>query len=547
MPELESSVPASSLRRPPLPCRALPASKPDCRSSRDSAKASVGTTFLNASASMWNHFITAKTKLLSGPFLASLILALVVSPAFAQSSNTSSIQSNFNGTSIAGGDYIWFSAVFKPTTPISTTTTTDIYFQNQTISFTAGGVNYNLSVPNSQITFSPSATTATTVFNTSTNTWVTTVPANANLPGNAFLSGFALPVPAGGLAGGINPVTWAGTFSSDQSGVGLNWQWAAANYTSFNSNYSTLGIKPVDSNNLSSYLNSDNAGSPENYANYVTGGARGGGGSNYTGSLSATTSPLIQGMGHLTIITQESPNLQTRSDTAYHVQASYTAPSPLIDKLYLTRTWQIRSAGNVFGQSTQDTNSPYTYSVPLLGIAVNQDLGNFSPLVQYGLETWTLSYAPTDGSSPPVVLDIKQVLIYPKSTATISDALNLGTNPTSLASTYQGDTPRVKIEIDKSYPGGTTYAVFFPGTVRPASLQPISSYTTPASDINPQRIFYFDVGTSVNGSGTYTVQVIQTGTAYGANGPDSAETPLATATFTINPNFQITSEVGLTK
>ena len=59
---------------------------------------------------------------------------LLASSAFAQSSTSSSIQSNFNGTSIAGGDYIWFSAVFKPTTPISTTTTTDIYITNQTIS-----------------------------------------------------------------------------------------------------------------------------------------------------------------------------------------------------------------------------------------------------------------------------------------------------------------------------------------------------------------------------------------------------------------------------
>jgi hypothetical protein len=49
-----------------------------------------------------------------------------------------------------------------------------------------------------------------------------------------------------------------------------------------------VGAKPVDANNLSIYHNSDHAGTPENFKNCVTGGARGGGGSNWTGSYSAT-------------------------------------------------------------------------------------------------------------------------------------------------------------------------------------------------------------------------------------------------------------------
>ena len=294
---------------------------------------------------------------------------MIAGSAFSQNSgSSSSIASNFNGTSIAGGNYIWFSAVFKPTTPISTTTTTDIYVSNQTISFTANGISYNLSVPNSQITFSPTALIATTVFNASTNTWVTTIPTSGNLSGNAFLSGFALQVPAGGLPGGINPVTWSASFSTDQSGLGLNWQWAASNYNSFSTDYSTLGVKPVDSNSLSSYKNSDHAGTPENYENYVVGGARGGGGSNYTGSYSATASddPPIPPSGELTITTSDTsnlPTLQTRSDQTYDVSATYTVPDPSY-KLYLTRTWQVRYPNNVYGQATQDSNSPYRYSIP---------------------------------------------------------------------------------------------------------------------------------------------------------------------------------------
>jgi hypothetical protein len=499
------------------------------------------------------HLMKGKKQPRPSSLLASIsvILLFIASSAFSgdiENSGSSSIVSNFNGTSIAGGDYLWFSAVFKPTTTISLTGTTNIYFQNQTISFTSGGVSYNLSVPNSQITFSPTATTATTVYNASTSTWVTTIPANQTLSGNVFLSGLAFQVPAGGLAGGINPVTWSGSFSTDQSGLGLNWQWAAANYTSFSSNYTTLGIKPVDANNLSSYKNSDHAGTPENFDSYVVGGARGGGGSNYTGSLSATASdsPPILGIGQLTIITKETPNpnVETRSDTPYDVQAIYTVPDPSA-KLYLTRTWQMRSPNNVFGQATQDPNTPYTFSIPQKAFPLTQDFGNFSPMVQYGLETWTLSYGPANGSSPPIVLDTKQVYIYPKSSATVSDALKVGASPTSLATGYQGDAPRVKVEIDKSYPGGTTWVAFYLGTVPsspPVLITPVanSSYITSTSDMTPQRFVYVDVGNLIQNSATYSIQVIQNTAAYGAES-------LAAATFNVNPSFQVNSVVGLTK
>jgi hypothetical protein len=44
----------------------------------------------------------------------------------------------------------------------------------------------------------------------------------------------------------------------------------------------------VDDKNASQYNNSDQAGTPENFKQFVIGGARGGGGSNYTGSYSGT-------------------------------------------------------------------------------------------------------------------------------------------------------------------------------------------------------------------------------------------------------------------
>ena len=197
--------------------------------------------------------------------------------------SASVIQSNFNGTAIAAGSTVWFNSVLKVSGLGAAPVTLNV--ANGEIDFTANGTAYALAVPDATITFTPGATAATTTFNTGTNTWVTNVP--SNLGGNVFLAGVALPTPAG-LPGGINPVSWHADFSSATAGLTVNWQWAAAVYKSFGTDYGLLGVKPVDSNSLSQYANSDHAGTPESYKSFVTGGSRGGGGSNFTGSYSAT-------------------------------------------------------------------------------------------------------------------------------------------------------------------------------------------------------------------------------------------------------------------
>jgi hypothetical protein len=196
-------------------------------------------------------------------------------------STTSVIRSNFNGTAIGAGDSVWFNSVAKVSGLGSSPVTLSVV--NAAIDFTANGTAYHLPVPDATVTFSPTAPTATTSF--ANNTWTTIVP--SNLGGNVFLAGVALPLPSG-LPGGVNPVTWQAQFESDTPGLSVNWQWAAAVYTSFGTDPAALGVKPVDSNQLSAYKNSDHAGTPENFKTCVTGGARGGGGSNFTGSYSAT-------------------------------------------------------------------------------------------------------------------------------------------------------------------------------------------------------------------------------------------------------------------
>jgi hypothetical protein len=217
---------------------------------------------------------------------AATALSIPNPPPPCPSTSTSTIVSNFNGTSILAGRTIWFNSVFKPS-GLSGTGDTTIRMINGSITFTVGGTTYNLPVPNATVTFSRTATTATTTYDAGTNTWNTVTP--VGLPGNTWLTGIPFQVPVN-FPGGTNPVTWTGTFLASKPNVNVNWQWAAAVYSQFGNDPTTLGVKPVDANNASAYSNSDHAGTPESFKAYVIGGARGGGGSNFTGSYSGTGS-----------------------------------------------------------------------------------------------------------------------------------------------------------------------------------------------------------------------------------------------------------------
>ncbi len=205
---------------------------------------------------------------------------------------------NFNGTAINTGSYIWFNANLTATgVP---TAGTRLYFRNGNISFTANGVPYSIPVPNAVVIFSATATCATTTYDAASQTWVTTVPVSGS--DEIFFAGVAFPVPT--TLTKIGSVTWDGIFASSTSGLSVNWKWGAAVYTNFTTNYNSLGVKPTHSASCA-YANSDHAGTPESYKSYVTGGATGGGGSNWTGSWSGTKSVTINcNCTTLTTVTQ---------------------------------------------------------------------------------------------------------------------------------------------------------------------------------------------------------------------------------------------------
>jgi hypothetical protein len=86
----------------------------------------------------------------------------------------SCIQSNFNGRVIPAGDTIWFNAHIKASEVPSSGAT--ITFCGSTVTSSA----FSSAVPNGVIVFSPSASYATTSFDSSSNTWTTTVPISGN-------------------------------------------------------------------------------------------------------------------------------------------------------------------------------------------------------------------------------------------------------------------------------------------------------------------------------------------------------------------------------
>jgi peptidoglycan/xylan/chitin deacetylase (PgdA/CDA1 family) len=205
------------------------------------------------------------------------------------SSSLSTIVSNFNGNPIQAGNFIWFNSNMKVT---GMSDGTVIQFSESKIEFTANGIPYSLDVPGGIVTFSSGATSPTTVFDQVAGVWKTTVPITGS--DEIFLSGLDYNVQSGGLPGGINPVTWSGRFEClskcSSSGVNIQWKWGAAVYTKGAWDYNALGVIPIHDKQLYGGLH---AGTPVNFEDYVIGGARGGGGSNYVGSWSAAKSIVL--------------------------------------------------------------------------------------------------------------------------------------------------------------------------------------------------------------------------------------------------------------
>ena len=224
--------------------------------------------------------------------VAASSVALLGSVTPAQAVVMSSNSSNFNGTTINPGSYIWYNAHLTTNDPGMEGS---LFLLNQTVTHQPSGVVYNL--PDSVITWVNDTGTPTTVFNN--NRWETTIHQMTGAgDGDPFFGGggfLQTLVPPNDLSGS-NPVTWEIGQILVTPGLlnkSFSWQWAAAVYTNFSTDNTQVFPTAVDGVTCPPETGGGTAsqsGTPCAFRDFVTGGARGGGGSNFTGSNSGTES-----------------------------------------------------------------------------------------------------------------------------------------------------------------------------------------------------------------------------------------------------------------
>lgn len=174
----------------------------------------------------------------------------------------------------------WVHAQFKPT-GVPTTTSSTVQFTG--VSFVLNGVSYPM--PDGVVNFDPNApATSTTTFSgtpgTSSARWTTTINPKFISDENFFV-GAAIPVDPAIAGGGQATIRF--TTQTDDTGLSFSWQWSAAVYTYWPSDWNQAMIQPYHGNGR-------HADTPNNtqVQKSLIQGPRGGGGSNFTGSWSAT-------------------------------------------------------------------------------------------------------------------------------------------------------------------------------------------------------------------------------------------------------------------
>jgi hypothetical protein len=174
----------------------------------------------------------------------------------------------------------WVHAQFKPT-GVPTTTSATVQFTG--VSFVLNGTSYPM--PDGVVNFDPNApATSTTTFSgtpgTSSARWTTTINPNVISDENFFV-GAAIPVDPAIAGGGQATIRF--TTQTDDTGLSFSWQWSAAVYTFWPADWNQAMIQAY-------HGNGEHADTPNNtqIQKSLIQGPRGGGGSNFTGSWSAT-------------------------------------------------------------------------------------------------------------------------------------------------------------------------------------------------------------------------------------------------------------------
>ena len=176
-------------------------------------------------------------------------------------------------------DIVWINMHIGTPSGVPTNVVTTVQFTG--VSFVLNGVTYGL--PDGFLIFDPSAPAIpSTTYNPAfapNGSWTTTLNPS-NLSDEIFFDGQAVPVDSNITGGGTANITY--TTESTDNDLAFSWQWSAAVYTYWPGNN--------QANILAYHGGGLHAGTPQNpqVQQSLIQGPRGGGGSNYTGSWSAT-------------------------------------------------------------------------------------------------------------------------------------------------------------------------------------------------------------------------------------------------------------------
>jgi hypothetical protein len=178
---------------------------------------------------------------------------------------------------------VWVHAQFKPT-GVPTTAASIVDFTG--VWFVLNGMSYPM--PSGMVIFDPAASwTGTTRFTPSAGTpgtWTTTINPN-NISDENFFVGAAIPVDMHIAGGGQATIQF--TTQTNDTDLSFSWQWSAAAYTYWPSDWNMALIQPYHGNGPTGSQHADTPDNTQVQKSLIQ-GPRGGGGSNFTGSWSAT-------------------------------------------------------------------------------------------------------------------------------------------------------------------------------------------------------------------------------------------------------------------
>ncbi len=162
-----------------------------------------------------------------------------------------SASTSISGCATGGGETIWLSSVLKS---YQNTDGTSYAFKGVTANVRlANGTTQSYSVPDSYVTFSSSCTSPTTTWDAVQHAWITTLKAGSN-PGNVFMTGVPITVPAGTNMNGATVTMSVNTAVSSNGATAPSWAISTSAYDNFKTStgddashdYSKIGVKACD-------------------------------------------------------------------------------------------------------------------------------------------------------------------------------------------------------------------------------------------------------------------------------------------------------------